>query len=625
MKIPKNRGLTISQIRKAAYGDPVKKAKKLLNSQPLQPSQKPTKIFRKTQQHDMGLLLDLTYSTGQLCSQLPTPEWFTYKDKADVSVICPLYMSTLDTMVDSWDFSYDGLRVELIFIDDNCPWKTADKIVGVWASRQKEASRGIGKVFVSAATQGYGACCNFGAEVASGKILIFLHPESKLFPGSINSLVKLSRQQNVGAVGGLHVYEQEDTVIEAGLEWSWEDGEFLSIGSASYKNKKIYKPFQMNNVPYDIFQAGEREAVSSNLMAVKKSDFQEIGGFSPTIFHQKWSDVDFCCRVREKGQKVFYQQSARSYHSPFKTIDKYEKNGEVSFFNTWVNSGRIDHLVTDVRKEPIPEIQNILIRRQMAFGDVLVAAAVAPALKKKYPKSKIVFATDCPEVVEGNPWIDQIVSEYSERQFNLFINLDMVYEYRPMTNFLTAYADAAGVETKDCELFLRTEEVALELPEKYVVIHAGNTFWAGRGWSKIKFDQISNRLRSEGYKIVCVGTSSDHKPLCTDVDLRDQTSTAQLATIIKNAHFFVGTDSFPMVIAETFKKNGVSFFGSILPETRLINNTIKAVSASDLKCIGCHHRKSLPCCATTTCEMGVQECVTGISVERMWSEIKKAL
>jgi|694.fasta_scaffold17139_16 ADP-heptose:LPS heptosyltransferase len=603
----------------------VKTLKKPKVIQSIAVNKKPSKAFRISQHHDKSMLLDLTYSSGQLYSLLPTPTWFTYSQKADISVICPLYMNTLDDLVDSWDFSHDGLRVEFIFVDDNCPWQTGSKVAKLLEQRKNEAPKGMGRIYVGSATQGYGACCNFGAEVATGKILLFLHPESKLFPGSITSMAKAVLQKNVGAVGGLHVNEQEDSVIESGLEWSWENNSFLQIGSKIYKGKKLQKPFQMNNVPLDIFQSGDRQVVSSNFMAVNRADFQELGGFSSTLFHQNWSDADFCCMLKEKGRKVLYQQSARSYHKPFRPLDKFEKHGEVMFFNKWIRSGRIDSLIDSPRLEKLPEINSILIRRQMAHGDVLVAAAVAPALKKKYPKAKIVFSTDCPEVVEGNPWIDQIINDYSERQFNLFFNLDMAYEYRPSTNFLESYADAVGVQSKDCQLFLKTEATNHQLPEKFVVMHAGNTFWAGRGWSTIKFDQISNRLRSEGHKIVCVGTLSDHKPVCTDLDLRGMTNIAQLADIIKHSYFFIGTDSFPMMVAETFGVKGVAFFGSIIPETRLINKSITAVVASNLDCIGCHHRKALPCVATTTCERGVQECVTGVSVERMWGEIKKQL
>lgn len=625
MKNPKNIGLTISQIERAAGGTGKKPIKNPVNFVPLKKITKPERTRRKVQRHDMGLLLDLPYSTTQIASRFPVPEWFETKDKADISVIVPLYMSSLENLVESWDFNNDGFKVELIFVDDNCPQKSASKVVSAWESRIDEIKKPIGKIFQSSATQGWGACCNIGAFKSSGKILVFVRSDAKLFPGWLINLIKLARMPDVGAVGGLHVNESEDTVFSAGKEWCWENYSFLDTGKDVFKNKKISRAFSMNNVPLEIFQAGEREAISSDFMAVKRLEFLEMGGFSPNLFSKKWSDFDLCMSLIEKNKKILYQSNSRIYIEPVKENNKYENCGEAFFHNKWVNSGRIDRLISARRPEPIKQIENILIRRRSAHGDVLMAAAVAPALKSKYKDAKIIFATDCPEIVQGNPWIDQVVSEYSERQFDLFFNLDMVYEYRPQTNFLNSYADSVGVDVGDCKLHLTTELLDIDLPEKYVVMHSSNSAWVGRGWSSIKFDQISSRLKKEGFDVVCVGTPADHKPSCCDLDLRGKTSIGQLATVIKNSTFFAGTDSFPMHVAQVFDIDGVAFFGSVLPETRLVSKNMQPVFADGVKCLGCHHRKPTPCVSTTVCEVGVQECVIGVSVDKMWGNIQKII
>ena len=196
----------------------------------------------------------------------------------------------------------------------------------------------------------------------------------------------------------------------------------------------------------------------------------------------------------------------------------------------------------------------------------------------------------------------------------------MVYEYRPNTNILTAYADAVGVNTKDCDLFLHPEPIE-GLPENYVVIHAGKTMWAGRNWSTLKFDAISGRLKSLNYNVVCVGTYYDHKTTSCDLDLRDKTNVQQLATVIMNAKAFVGIDSFPMHVAQTFEVPGVCFFGSILPETRLLDKGIKPVFADGIRCLGCHHKKHTPCTSTTSCHIGIQDCINNVTTDHVWKSI----
>ncbi len=617
-----NPGLTPAQINKAING--VKANKSTPLNSPLIKKSKPDKAVRLIPKQDNSLLLNLPYSDNNIIYSIPTPDWFTFNSKADVSVIVPLYKSSIEDLVESWDFLNDGLKVELIFIDDNCPSNSQEKVVAAWMERKSEVLKPIGRLFKSEATQGWGACCNFGAQCATGSILVFLNPTGKLFPGWLTSLTKILKKSEVGLVGGLHVDEANDVVIEAGREWSWEHNKFLDIGSETYNGKKLTKSFSMTNTPIDIFQASEREMISSSLAAVRTKNFLDWGGFSCNVFTQEWSDADLCMRVKENGLKIMYQPNARLYRSTFDKTDKYSKHGEAYFFNQWVTSSRIDSLIKDKRSVTQP-VENILIRRQAAHGDVLVAAAIAPALKKKYPGCKILFATECPEVLENNPWIDKIVTEHSERQFQLFCNLDMAYEYRPNCNILSAYAEAAGVDVKDCELFLDTQPIDVELPEKYIVIHAGKTLWAGRNWTALKFDQVSNRIRNADYKIVCVGTLSDHKPFSCDVDLRGKTNIQQLAGVIKSASLFVGIDSFPMHIAQVFDTPGVAFFGSIKPETRIVSDAMVPVYADGIKCLGCHHRKPTPCVGTTTCYVGVQECIIGVSADTMWLRIQKVL
>lgn len=625
---PKIKGLTISQIRKATNKEPKKELKPQTDKLLLKKAIKPEKAFRKIQKHDSSLLLNLTYSTNQVVNQFITPEWFTTNEKADVSVVVPLYKNSIDSLVETWDFYNDGIKVEIIFVDDDCPADSKNKVLSSWKMRQDEIKKPIGKILQSAVTQGWGACCNAGAEKASGKILIFLAPDAKLFPGWLSNLTKIIRKPEIGIVGGMQVCEEKDSIIEAGQEWSWKENKFLKIGSEVFKNHNLSESLQMNNAPTVIFDSGQTECISSSFMAVKRTDFLEWGGFSANIFNQEWSDADFCLFAKEKNKQIVYQANSRIYRSIKETYsEKYLKHGEVYFHNKWVASGRIDALVKNQRLEKIPTIEHILIKRFAAFGDVLFAAAVAPALKKKYPNSKIIFATNFPEVLKGNPWIDQIVTEHSERQFDLFFNLDMTYEYRPKTNFLKAYAESVGVNLEDCKLFLEEEPINFTFPKKYVVIHCnnGNGLWAGRNWSSVKFDQISSRLKKEGYDIVCVGKNSDHKTSFCDYDLRGKTSVGQLSTIIKNSSCFFGPDSFPMHIAQVFDVKGVIFFGSIIPETRLVSKNMKAVFAENLPCLGCHHRKSVPCVATPTCEIGVQECVVQVTVDQMWKALQEAL
>jgi ADP-heptose:LPS heptosyltransferase len=383
----------------------------------------------------------------------------------------------------------------------------------------------------------------------------------------------------------------------------------------------------MDNCPKDLFEIQEREMVTGACLGIKKTLFEEIGGFNPNYRIGYWEDSEICMVVREMGYKVIYQPNSRIYHTGQHSNSgghRFNEHNKNFFMNKWVNSGRIDNIIK-AKRSAGPDVKNIVIRRQAAHGDVLVAAAIAPALKKMYPDCKILFSTLCTSVLEGNPYIDKVVNdqELSERSFHLYYNLDMAYEYRPNTNILKAYADVVGVSVDDCKMFLKTN-VVQDLPESYIAIHAGRTNWAGRDWSATKFDVLSTQLMKAGHKTVCIGTSRDNKISC-DLDLRGTTGIAELSHVIKNAKLFVGIDSFPMHVAQTFDVPGVCFFGSIIPETRLISKNMKAVVASGLNCLGCHHRQFAPCVVTESCETQFFDCINQVSVSEMMKEIKLKL
>jgi len=618
----KNRGLTLSQIKKAVYGEKIeRKESQKLSNKIVKDNKKPVQKVRGVQSFDQGLLLNLPFYTMHESSIYPTPNWFTNNNKVDISVVLPIYRNNCFDLIENWDFFNDGIKTELIFVDDNCPDSSFYNILNNWKKRIEEIKNPIGKIIKSNIRQGWGACCNIGANFALGKILIFLNPDSKIFPNWATSFIRLLQKDDISVVGGLEINELNDSVSCAGLEWSWDDLDLFKIGEEIYCQHKLKKPFSMSNVPLDIFQSCERNFLSSNFLGISKNLFLDIGGFNANIFTKKWSDADFCLRLKEKNKKIIYSSNCRIYTNKNKKDScVFEKFGKAYFLNHWVSSGRINNILKNNVKQK-KQIKNILLKRQDAHGDVLVAASVAAALKKKYENCKIIFSTNCVDVLKENPWIDVVLKETSDRFFDLYYNLDMVYEYRPKTHFLDSYADFVGVDKNECKFFLKTEPFKNSLPDKYIVIHAGNSFWAGRGWSKIKFDQICKKLKEQNFQLICVGTKSDYLPTLIDIDLRGQTSIYELADIIKNCFLFVGTDSFPMVISDIFNVSGVAFFGSILPSKRLINSSVTPIFAEGLDCLGCHHRKPLPCVSTTICEKGIQECINDVSVNYMWEKI----
>lgn len=620
----KYRGMTLKQIDKA-LGENTKKSNKKTIIKKIKKSVKPKNIFKKEQKNDPGLVLDLPFFSIDQGIIEESPDWFYNNKKTNVSVIVPLYNSNIENIVDTWDFKNNDLRSELVFVDDGCSGSFREDIIKLWETRIEEIKKPIGKIIKNRKKQGWGASCNIGAYHSKGEILIFLRPDAKLFTDWMYQLVKTIRKPEVGLVGGLHVNEEEDTVINAGKEWDWKTERFLKIGSEVFKGNVLSNPFKLNNVPLEIFNLSEREFISSDLMAVKKCDFVEQGGFSYNLFSKNWSDADLCARFLEKKYKILYQPNSKIYTKNILELDEKEKHGECYFQNKWINSKKIDNLIKSKRIKEIKKIKKIIIKLDSSKKDILIASSFVESIKNKYKDSEVIFSTSkYKNLLENNPNISNIVNEFSERQFDLFFNLDMVREYRPYTNILDAYADYFGLTKEDSKFHIPDYDFKINL-NNYIVIHANCSTWMGRDWSRENFDEISKKIKEKNYNIICIGSKFDHKTSFCDLDLREKTSFEELSSVIRKSKLFIGVDAFPMYVAQALDKEGVCFFGSTNPQTQIINKKMKPVRAEGLKCLGCQARFPAPCFSVNICELKNQECITKVSADKMWKHIEESI
>lgn len=269
--------------------------------------------------------------------------------------------------------------------------------------------------------------------------------------------------------------------------------------------------------------------------------------------------------------------------------------------------------------------KKILVNRPGGFGDVLLATAILPALKKKWTDSHLTFATNCPEILIGNPYVNEVKASdlaIAYESYDLFF--DLSYEFTPHLPILESYANIARVKKEDCRMFLRCDPLPFDLPERYAVLHLGKTEWVGRDWKVDGFQEICKRLTDKQLKVFLLGSENDRK-VHSGIDLRGVLTIQQMASLIRGAALFVGIDSFPMHVAQLFEVPGVAFFGCVHPHLRIVSPKMQAVTAEGVGCLGCHHRFPTPHAKTDECLRGNRVCEEKVGVEDFWHPIAKIL
>ncbi len=143
----------------------------------------------------------------------------------------------------------------------------------------------------------YSAINNFAVKQARGDILLFLNDDVEaISKGWIESMLGILLQPNVGIVGAT-LYYPDLTLQHAGVIID-NNGAAIHI-NARTKRKVLTRCFS---------------AVTGACLMIKKSIFEQVGGFDEVLFPITFNDIDLCGKVRELGALVVLDAHAKLYH-----------------------------------------------------------------------------------------------------------------------------------------------------------------------------------------------------------------------------------------------------------------------------------------------------------------------
>jgi len=287
-----------------------------------------------------------------------------------------------------------------------------------------------------------------------------------------------------------------------------------------------------------------------------------------------------------------------------------------------------------------PRRRRIQIFRRDGIGDVLLLTPVLKAFRAERPDQEIIVTTAFPELLEGNPYIDQVVRSRTpiEGCDETFMP---EYETRPEEPIVERYARALGVVVTDRtpEIYLRNDErgVATELLreagirkfERFCVMQLTGG-WAVKSWDVARFKAIAEYLEHRGFRVVVLG--KDEQPhIDFGVDLRGQVSLRSVAAIIEKSALMVTIDSGLMHIGFAFRRPVVSLFGCTDPLKIVPDWAMEAALHADTVCRGCSHRlpalpsRPVPQRPTPLCPWDTVLCMEQLTVDMVTARIRTEL
>jgi O-antigen biosynthesis protein len=150
------------------------------------------------------------------------------------------------------------------------------------------------KLLRSRVNLGFGAACNWGVKEARGEFLAFLNDDAEPEPGWLGPLVETAEaNSNIGAVGSRFI-NPDGTLQEAG-SLLWSDGSTSAVGRGA-------------PVAASAFDWSRRvDYCSAGSLLVRRSTWDDVGGFDEGYFPAYYEDVDLCLKIRSVGEQIWYQ------------------------------------------------------------------------------------------------------------------------------------------------------------------------------------------------------------------------------------------------------------------------------------------------------------------------------
>lgn len=162
--------------------------------------------------------------------------------------------------------------------------------------------------------KGFSKACNQGLEVAGGKFILFLNPDTILSEDSISKCVLfLESHAEAGACGVRMIDGTGHFLPESKRAFPSLSTSFYKLSglSAMFPKSPRFARYYLPNVSER--QNKEVDVLSGAFMMVRKQVLQEIGGFDERFFMYA-EDIDLSFRIQQSGFKNYFMAETTIIH-----------------------------------------------------------------------------------------------------------------------------------------------------------------------------------------------------------------------------------------------------------------------------------------------------------------------
>jgi N-acetylglucosaminyl-diphospho-decaprenol L-rhamnosyltransferase len=173
----------------------------------------------------------------------------------------------------------------------------------------------------SQANLGFGAACNVGAGAAPGSpVLLFLNPDAEVTPGALPALLERLHRTPAAAIAGPRLVAPDGTAQGSRRRFPTLGALLLESTPLEWRHSgwSTLRRYRCGGQPE---VAGPVDWLSGACLLVRRSAFDEVGGFDPAFF-MYFEEVDLARRLAGRGWESWYEPGAVVLHHHSRSADQ---------------------------------------------------------------------------------------------------------------------------------------------------------------------------------------------------------------------------------------------------------------------------------------------------------------
>lgn len=188
--------------------------------------------------------------------------------------------------------------------------------------------------------EGFPRSANSGAKSSKSPYITFISDDVELHAGYFDIMYEKMKDTGIGIVGAKLLFPPTSTSA------SRPAGKIQHIGVAMDVRANSVHPlvgWSPDNPKTQISR--DVLATTGALLTIRGEIFRSVGGFDLVYGLGYWEDVDLCLKVRQKGYRIWLENSASAYHYTGASGEKginisqgFQQNA-MTFRSRWGNTG----------------------------------------------------------------------------------------------------------------------------------------------------------------------------------------------------------------------------------------------------------------------------------------------